>query len=305
VSNEVCVVGSVALDSVETPGGRADDQLGGSCSYFSLAAAFFAPVNMVGVVGRDFPDEKREFLASRGINMDGLDTVDGDTFRWSGRYHENMNVRDTLDLQLNVFESFNPRLPEACRKSDFVFLANIIPSVQAGVLEQFDSPLIVGADTMDIWIDDAREDLEALLKNVDLLSINDSEAVQLAGEANVVRAARRILDMGPDTLLVKRGEYGALQFSADDIFAVPAFPLETVVDPTGAGDCFAGGLFGSLAEAGEVNRRSLRRAVVYGSVVASFAVEGFGVEGLRQVEREDVERRFREFMALTDFHTED
>ncbi len=303
MSSSVCVVGSVALDTIETPAGRAPDVLGGSCSYFSVAASLFAPVNMVGVVGSDFPEDERKFLESRGINLDGLEVVEGKTFRWTGRYHEDVNVRDTLDLQLNVFGDFDPRLPDAYRGSELVFLANIQPGLQDAVLSQLDSVKLIGADTMDHWIEGSRPELEQLLSKVDLLSINDSEATQLSGESNVVTAARRILDMGPDTLLIKRGEYGALQFAADDIFAVPAFPLETVKDPTGAGDCFAGGLFGSLAEAGEVTKRSLRRAIVHGSVVASFAVEDFGLGRLKTLSREDIDGRFRQFMSLTDFHS--
>ncbi len=305
MSASVCVVGSVALDSIETPAGKAEEVLGGSCAYFSVAASFFAPVNMVAVVGRDFPEDAREFLESRGINLEGLSVADGRTFRWTGRYHEDMNVRDTLDLQLNVFGDFVPQLPESYRSSELVFLANIQPGLQASVLSQLDSVRLVGADTMDHWIVEQRPALEELLRSVDLLSINDSEAMLLSGERNIVTAARRILEMGPSTLLIKRGEYGALQFAADDVFAVPAFPLEHVVDPTGAGDCFAGGLFGSLAAAGTVDKASLRRAIVHGSVLASFAVEGFGLERLRRLSREEVDRRYRQFLALTDFHTWD
>lgn len=303
MSNSVCVVGSVALDSIQTPTGSADDVLGGSCSYFSVAASFFAPINMVGVIGSDFPEVERAFMESRGINLEGLEVVDGATFRWSGRYHENMNNRDTLDLQLNVFGEFDPKLPASYRDSDLVFLANIQPGLQTNVLSQLGSYKLVGADTMDHWITESRDDLVDLLKDVDILSINDSEAELLSGERNVVVAARKILDMGPESLLIKRGEYGALLFSANDVFAVPAYPLEHVVDPTGAGDCFAGGLFGSLAEAGEFDGRALRRAIVHGSVVASFAVEDFGLGRLKTLTREEVDQRFRAFMALTDFHS--
>ena len=305
MSASVCVVGSVALDSIETPAGTVREVLGGSCAYFSVAASFFAPVNMVAVVGRDFPDDARKFLEDRGINLEGLSEADGRTFRWTGRYHEDMNVRDTLDLQLNVFGDFVPRLPESYRPSELVFLANIQPGLQSSVLSQLDNVRLVGADTMDHWITEKRSELEDLLKSVDLLSINDSEAMLLSGERNIVAAARRILEMGPTTLLIKRGEYGALQFAADDVFAVPAFPLEHVIDPTGAGDCFAGGLFGSLADAGTIDKASLRRAIVHGSVLASFAVEGFGLERLRSLTRDEVDRRFRQFLALTDFHTWD
>jgi sugar/nucleoside kinase (ribokinase family) len=293
----------VALDDVETPGGSAKDVLGGACSYFSVGASFFAPVNLVGVVGKDFPEADRRFLVERGINIEGLEETDGDTFRWSGRYHENMNIRDTLDLKLNVFESFQPKLPASYRGSEFVFLANIQPTLQADVLSQLEKPEYVGADTMDHWINAAPKELAALLAQVDLLSINDSEACLLAGESNVVRAARKILGMGPRHLIVKRGEYGALQFSDKEIFAVPAFPLEHVVDPTGAGDSFAGGLFGSLAADGEVTSRTLRRAIVNGTVVASFTVEDFGLNRLRGLERKDIDARYRQFMAITDFQS--
>ncbi len=303
MSSSVCVVGSVALDSIHTPEANADDVLGGSCCYFSIAASYFAPVNMVGVVGSDFPASERDFLASRGISLDGLEEVEGKTFRWTGRYHEDMNVRDTLDLQLNVFGEFAPKLPDSYRDSELVFLANIQPGLQSDVLSQLSSVELVGADTMDHWISEQRDDLMGLLADVDLLSINDSEATLLSGERNVVAAARKILDMGPKTLLIKRGEYGALQFSAGEIFAVPAFPLEHVVDPTGAGDCFAGGLFGSLAEQQDFDGKALRRAIVYGSVLASFCVEDFGPGRLRQVTRDQVDERFRQFMALTDFHS--
>ncbi len=299
----VCVVGSVALDSIQTPSGEAMEVLGGSCSYFAVAASLFAPVNMVAVVGRDFPARERDFLAGRGINLTGVEEVDGRTFRWAGRYHEDMNIRDTLDLQLNVFADFAPRLPESYRDSAFVFLANIQPRLQNEVLSQLRAVELVGADTIDHWIKEKRADLEALLAKVDILSINDAEAMLLSGEANIVTAARRILAMGPKTLLVKRGEYGALQFGANDVFAVPAFPLERVVDPTGAGDCFAGGLFGSLAAAGALDRKTLRRAIVYGSVLASFAVEDFGLNRLRSLGRAEVDTRYRQFMALTDFHS--
>jgi sugar/nucleoside kinase (ribokinase family) len=298
----VCVVGSVALDTLETPSGKVDDALGGSCTYFSIAASYFAPVDVVGVVGTDFPAREREFLASRGINLEGLRTVEGRTFRWSGRYHEDMNVRDTLDTQLNVFADFAPELPESYRDCELVFLGNIQPRLQSQVLSQVRGPRLVGADTMNYWITDYRDELIELLARVDVLSINDAEAALLTGRRNIVAAARAILDMGPKTLLIKRGEYGALQFSVDDVFAVPAYPLETVVDPTGAGDCFAGGMFGSLAESGDHDRKSLRRAIVHGSVLASFCVEDFGPNRLRSLTREEIEHRFRQFMALTDFH---
>ncbi|MFP6626884.1 MAG: PfkB family carbohydrate kinase [Deltaproteobacteria bacterium] len=295
----VCVVGSVAFDSIETRNGGVEDVLGGSASYFAVAASFFASVNLVGVVGADFPQVERDFLESKGIDLEGLTVLDGDTFRWKGRYHEDMNIRDTLDLQLNVFADFSPDLPSSYRDNEFVFLANIQPGLQSQVLSQLSSRKLVGADTMDHWIAEDREDLARLLADVDLLSINDSEAVLLSGESNLVRAAGRILDMGPETLVIKRGEYGAIQFGGGDMFAVPAYPLETVVDPTGAGDCFAGGMFGSLARSGEVTRASLRRAIAHGTVIASFAVEDFGLDRLRTLGKDELEQRYDAFVALT------
>ncbi len=303
MASSICVVGSVALDSIETEDGVAENVLGGSSAYFATAASFFAPVNLVGVVGRDFPDAERDFLASRGINLEGLQTVDGDTFRWRGRYHEDMNVRDTLELALNVFADFKPELPASYKKSELVFLGNIQPTLQMEVLDQFSSPEISGADTIDHWITQERDAFVSMLGRIDMLSINDAEAALLSGKSNVVASAREILAMGPNNLLMKRGEYGVLHFASDDVFAVPAFPLEFVKDPTGAGDCFAGGLFGSLAESGELTRRSLRRAIVHGSVVASFAVEAFSLNRLKALTRDEIDERYRQFMALTDFHS--
>ncbi len=297
----VCVVGSLALDSVETSDGRATDILGGSAAYFAVAASFLAPVRMVAVTGADFPADEREFLASRGIDLDGVVELDGKTFRWTGRYHDDMNVRDTLDLQLNVFAEFSPELPAAYRTSELVFLANIQPGLQASVLSQLESCRYAGADTMDHWIEEDREELESLLANVQLLSINDSEAALLTGARNMVAAAERIRSMGPRALVIKRGEYGALLFSEDGVFAVPAFPLAKVTDPTGAGDCFAGGMFGSLATSAALDGASLRRAVVYGSVMASFAVEDFGLGRLRNLSRDEIDRRFEAFADLTRF----
>jgi len=303
MAKSVCVVGSVAIDSVDTPTGSASNVLGGACSYFSVAASFFAPVNLVGVVGRDFPESSRRFLGDCGINLEGLTEADGETFRWHGRYHENMNMRDTLDLRLNVFDKFVPTLPESYRGSEFVFLATIQPSLQAHVLSQLEAPTYVGADTIEHWIREAPAELAQLLSQVDLFTINDTEAELLAGERNVVKAARKILQMGPRHLIVKRGEYGALLFSSDEVFAVPAFPLEEVVDPTGAGDTFAGGLFGSLAADGEVTARSIRRAIAYGTVVASFTVEDFGLSRLTTLTRDEIDARLRQFIAITDFQS--
>lgn len=299
----ILVVGSVAFDTIETPhSGRADEVLGGSAAYFAVAASYFAPVKLVAVVGEDFPAHERDFLASRNIDLTGLTVAKGKTFRWRGRYHEDLNIRDTLDLQLNVFSDFSPVLPTSYRDSPFVFLANINPSLQGGVLDQLTrTPKMVACDTISHWIEGARAELVALLKNVDLVVINDEEARLLSRERNIVRAARKILDMGPKTLLIKRGEYGVLSFAPNSIFAVPAYPLEEVFDPTGAGDSFAGGFMGYLAQVNDLSEASLRKAIVYGSVVASFVVEDFSLRRLHTLTRDDIERRYRQFVSLTEF----
>ena len=294
------VVGSVAIDSVEAPGGRADDVVGGAALYFSLAASFFTPVRMVGVVGEDFPRPVLDDLCRRGIDLTGLEERPGRTFRWSGRYHEDVNLRDTLHLDLGVFGDFRPVLPDSYRDSRHVFLANIDPLLQASVLEQLRAPSVVGCDTMNHWIAESRPALERLLTRVDMLVINDEEARLLSGQRNVVKSAARILSMGPRTVLIKRGEYGIIQFAGQSVFAVPAFPLEEVTDPTGAGDCFAGGLMGELARSGDLSPAGLRRAIVYGSIMGSFVVEDFGPRRLLQLTRADIDRRYREFVALTD-----
>ena len=252
----IAVIGSVAFDTLETPAGRAEDELGGSATHFAVAASFFAPVHLLAPVGDDFPDEARRYLVERGIDCDGLEGRPGRTFRWHGRYHEDMNRRDTLHLDLGVFAGFVPTVPAAVRRAPYVFLGNIDPALQARMLDQFDRPGLVGLDTMNHWIAEARGPLEALLPRIDLLVINDEEARELAGTSNVVRAARRILDLGARRVLVKRGEYGAILFSPDSVFAVPAFPLEEVFDPTGAGDTFAGGLMGY-----QIGRASCRERV--------------------------------------------
>jgi sugar/nucleoside kinase (ribokinase family) len=295
------VVGSVALDTVETPQGRAEEVLGGAATYFSVAASFFAPVKLVAVVGEDFPRRELDWLASRGIDLAGVDVRPGRSLRWSGRYHEDMNVRDTLAFQANVFEAFAPELPAAYRDAPYVFLANIAPALQARVLDQVRAPRLVGADTMNLWIETARPELEALLARVPLLMLNDEEARLLSGERNMVKAARRILGLGPRGVMIKRGEYGVIYFSADTVFAVPAHPLEEVFDPTGAGDAFAGGAMGYLASSGDLSPAGLRRAIVYGSVLASFTVEAFSLDRLRALTRDDVERRYRQFVSLTAF----
>lgn len=294
------VVGSVALDTVETPKGRVEDAIGGAALYFSLAASFFTPVRMVGVVGHDYPRDMLAELEKRGVDLSGVETAAGNTFRWSGRYHEDVNVRDTLHLDLGVFAEFKPKLPESYRDSQYVFLANIDPVLQASVLDQLRAPKLVGCDTMNHWIAESRPALTSLLQSVGILVINDEEARLLSGERNVVRAAAKILEMGPTAVLIKRGEYGVIQFAGDSVFAVPAFPLEEVTDPTGAGDCFAGGFMGELARTGDHSPKGLRRAIVYGSVMGSYVVEDFGPRRLQQLTREDIDRRYRQFVSLTD-----
>jgi sugar/nucleoside kinase (ribokinase family) len=294
------VVGSVFFDSIETPHGKVDRALGGAATYFSVAASFFVPVKMVATVGEDFPEDEVEFLSKRGIDLSGVQRRVGLTGSWAGRYHEDMNQRDTLDLQLNVFADFQPQLPAGHRDAQYVFLANIDPKLQAMVLDQLAAPGLVGCDTMNHWITESRSDLERLLGRVSILVINDEEARQLSGERNVVKAARRLLAMGPKRVLIKRGEYGVIQFSANSVFAVPAFPLEEVFDPTGAGDTFAGGFMGELARSGDTSEAGLRRAIVYGSVLASFGVEDFGLARLRTLTHQEIEHRYRQFVSLTD-----
>lgn len=298
----ILVVGSVAFDTILTPHGNAEEVLGGSASYFAVAASYFAPVKLVAVIGEDFPERERAFLASRNIDLAGLSVAKGRTFRWTGKYHEDMNMRDTLDLQLNVFATFKPVLPPSYRDCPFVFLANINPGLQDGVLDQLTTkPKLIACDTISHWIEGARPELEALLKRVEMLVINDEEARLISGDRNVVRSARKILGMGPQTLLVKRGEYGVLSFSPNSVFAVPAYPLEEVFDPTGAGDSFAGALIGYLAASNDLSEANVRKGIVYGSVMASFVVEDFSLRRLRTLTRDDIERRYRQFVSLTEF----
>ncbi len=299
----VLVVGTVAFDSIETPFASAERILGGSAAYFAMTASFFAPVQIVGVIGEDFPKEYRDILSKRGIDLAGLKTEKGDTFHWRGRYHEDLNVRDTLELHLNVLSGFVPSLPQSYRDARYVFLGNIDPSMQIKVLDQLNNCRLVACDTMDHWIQGSLTELRNVLKRVEILVINDSEAKLLSGEHNVVRAARSILKMGPKVLLIKRGEYGVLQFSDSTLFATPAYPLEEVVDPTGAGDSFAGGFIGYLARTGDHTDRGLRHAIAYGSVVASFAVEDFGLRKIISLTMEEIEDRYRRFLELTDFHS--
>ena len=299
----VLIVGSVALDSVKTPIEEHSDLLGGSASYASVSASFFSPVNLVGIVGTDFPGAHLEYFRSRGVDLSGLQIVEGKTFRWSGEYMWDLNTRETRSVELNVFEQFTPRLPEGYADSRIVLLANIAPSLQAHVLDQAKDPGFVIADTMDLWINIARADLEALLKRVDMLILNDSEARQFTGETSLIKAGRKIIGMGPRFVAVKKGEHGCLLFSPTEFFSCPAYPLEDIHDPTGAGDTFAGGLAGYLASrvTGEVSFSDLRKAVVWGSVMASFNVEAFSLERLRTLVQPEIEARFASFRALAEF----
>ncbi|MBI4526901.1 MAG: sugar kinase [Deltaproteobacteria bacterium] len=299
----ILVVGTVAFDSIETPSGSAERVLGGSASYFAVAASFFSSVRIVGVVGQDFPQEYLDLFARRGVDLEGLAKKQGATFHWRGRYHEDLNVRDTMELHLNVLSGFVPNLPESYKDAEYVFLGNIDPSMQMEVMSQLREVRLLACDTMDHWIQGSRHELSRVLGRIEMLVINDSEARLLSGDHNIVKAARTILKMGPKRVLIKRGEYGVLQFSDSSIFATPAYPLEEVFDPTGAGDSFAGGFLGQLARSRDHSERGLRRAIVYGSVVASFAVEDFGLQRLLALSLPEIEERYRRFLQLTDFHT--
>jgi cytidine kinase len=299
------VVGSIAFDSIETPNGTVDDALGGSASFFSYVASFFTKPRLVGVVGEDFPDEHRRLFASRNIDTTGLTTAKGKTFRWKGRYHEDMNTRDTLEVHLNVFGEFNPVLPDSFRDSQYVFLANGSPQLQARVLDQVHGPKLVFADTMDLWIDTQRDQLLTLLPRLNGLFLNDSEAKQLTGESNLVRAGHAVRKLGPKVVLLKKGEHGAMLFSDDGVFVAPAYPSSNVIDPTGAGDSFAGAILGYLAAEDAGAKPDwpvrLRKAMAYGTVVASLTVEGFGLDRLKRTERREIDQRLEEYRKMLTF----
>ena len=301
------VVGSVAYDGVETPHGKVDRMLGGAATYIGIAASYFTSVKIVAVVGDDFASEDMELLAAKGIDLEGLERVPGKTFFWAGKYSPDMNDRETLRTDLNVFADFQPKLPAAYRAAPYLLLGNIQPALQRGVRAQMQKLQLTGGDTRNYWIRDYRAELEETLHEWDFLLINDSEARMLSGEHNLRRAAARILEMGPRTLVVKRGEYGAILFANGCHFMAPGYLLEDVFDPTGAGDCFAGGFIGYLAErgvemsGGAIDFQEWRRAVIYGSVMGSFCCEQFGVDRFRTLTREEVEKRYREFKACTDF----
>ena len=296
------VVGSVAIDNVETPVERRDNVLGGSATHFSIAASFFTEVRLVGVVGDDWPEQHTQMLNGRGIDTSGLQIVPGGkTFTWTGRYEPNMNDRETLDVQLNVFGEFDPKLPESYRQAKYVFLANGVPGVQSKVLEQVPGRRLVVADTMDLWINIMRDDLDALLKNLDGLVLNDSEAKLLTGTENLVAAGRAVQRMGPKFVIIKKGEHGAMFFGEYETYVLPAYPTDRVVDPTGAGDTFAGGMMGYLTEQDSFDAETLKTAMAYGIVAASFNVEGFGPERMQQITREDIEKRMTDYRKMLNF----
>jgi sugar/nucleoside kinase (ribokinase family) len=301
------VVGSVAYDGVETPHGRVERMLGGAATYISLAASYFTKTRLVAIVGDDFAEEDTEFLASRDVDLEGLERVPGKTFFWAGKYSDDMNDRETLVTDLNVFADFHPKIPASYKHDPYLFLGNIQPALQRNVRAQMNGLRLAGGDTMNFWIKDFRAELLATIAEWDFLLINDSEARMLSGHWNLKKAAQEILDLGPHTLIIKRGEHGAMLFRRDSFFVVPGYLLEDVFDPTGAGDCFAGGFMGYLAQqgfdlaAGHITRGDLSRAVIYGSVLGSFCCERFGVERFRTLTRAEIDARFEEFRAFTSF----
>jgi sugar/nucleoside kinase (ribokinase family) len=302
----ILVVGSVALDSIKTPFGEAKEALGGSATYFSYAASFFSPVKLVAMVGADFPKQHIELLTNKGISIDGLETSPGKTFRWSGLYENDMNAAHTLNTELNVFQAFKPKIPAHYASTPHVFLANIDPDLQLDVLEQIPTPKLVGCDTMNLWIGLKTESLNALLKKVHVFLLNDGEARQLTGITNLIKAGADLLKRGPKIVVIKKGEHGAILFTREFCFTAPAYPLEDVFDPTGAGDCFAGGFFASLVTSGKIwDETSLRRSVIYGTVMASFNVESFSLDRLKKLSQEDIFDRYDNFKKFTQFEPAD
>ncbi len=305
-SSPILIVGSMALDDVRTPAGEVKSALGGAADYSGVAASFFAPVQIVGVVGDDFPPEHLEFLASRGIDLTGVETVPGGkTFRWAGYYDFDLNIAHTLDTQLNVFADFQPKLPELHRQAQYVFLANIDPELQLSVLSQVENPLLTVCDTMNFWIEGKRDALIEVLKRVDIAFMNDAEARQLTGKLSIIKAAKAIQELGPKSVIIKKGEHGALLFHGDDHFAAPSYPLEDIADPTGAGDTFAGGFIGYVASQEDLSMATLRKAVVYGSVLASFNVEDFSLNRLRRLTPAEIAARYRAFQQIAFFEALD
>ena len=300
----ILIVGTVAFDAIETPFGKTDKIVGGAATYISLSASFFTKkLNLVSVVGDDFPKDAIDTLEKHNVDVEGLQIKKGEkTFFWSGRYHNNMNIRDTLDTQLNVLETFNPIVPDKYQESEFLMLGNLMPSIQKRVLDQMKKkPKLIVLDTMNFWMDHFLEDLKEALKEVDVLTINDEEARQLSGEYSLVKAAKKIQEMGPKYLVIKKGEHGALLFNNKKVFFAPALPLEDVFDPTGAGDSFAGGFMGYLQKTKDISFENMKRAVIHGSVMASFCVEKFGIERLIELTDEEVENRLQEFVDLVQF----
>jgi sugar/nucleoside kinase (ribokinase family) len=303
---DLLVVGSVGLDHVETPFGEIDNALGGAATFISLAASYFTkPVQLVGVVGDDFPEEHVKMLEDHMVELDYLEVVKGGkTFRWGGRYHYDLNVRDTLYTDLNVFENFNPKIPDKLKKNSFVILGNILPSLQQSVIDQLEGDNFVVTDTMNLWIETTYDDLIKVLKSTNALIINDSEARLLAKEANLIKAARIIREMGPEYLIIKKGEHGALLFHEETVFSAPAYPLESIFDPTGAGDTFLGGFAGYLHSSGDMSFDNVKRAVIYGSAMASFSVEQFSTKGLEDLDKLQIHDRFIDFRELCRFDDE-
>jgi len=300
----ILVVGTVAFDAIETPFGKTDKIVGGAATYICLSSSFYAKnLNLVSVVGEDFPSDAIQMLKNKSVDIDGLQIKKGEkTFFWSGKYHNDMNTRDTLDTQLNVLENFNPFVPEKYQESEFLMLGNLMPSVQKKVLSQMKKrPKLVVLDTMNFWMDLFMDDLKEALKEVDVLTINDEEARQLSGEYSLVKAAKLILSMGPKYLIIKKGEHGALLFNNEEVFFAPALPLEEVFDPTGAGDSFAGGFIGYLAKTNDISFENMKRAVINGSAMASFCVEKFGTQKLTEITKENVNARINEFVKLVKF----
>jgi sugar/nucleoside kinase (ribokinase family) len=295
------IIGSVALDSVETPFGSTADALGGSALYFGCAAVHFSPLSIIGVVGNDYPFAELEKLAARGVDISGVERVEGESFRWKGKYSYDLQNRETLDTRLGVFADFDPKVPDSLKESQFIFLGNIDPVLQLNVLEQMNSPKFVVCDTMNFWISSKREALLKLMPRIDMLMVNDAEARELSGDWNIHRAARWIMDHGPRMVVIKQGEYGAVLVNGDNTFYVPAFPLEKIFDPTGAGDSFAGGFMGHLARTDDISSENQRAAMVYGSTLGSFAVEKFSTNKLNEITLDEIEQRARKFADLVHF----
>jgi len=295
------VVGSVAFDSIETPFGKKDNVLGGSATHFSIAASFFSDVNLVAVVGEDFPTSSVKLLKSRGIDLSGLQIEKGNTFRWKGRYEFDMNTAHTIYTHLNVFKDFSPKIPDKYKSLKHIFLANIDPDLQLFVLKKLSCPKLVACDSMNYWIETKKQSLLRLLKKVDIFMANDAEVRELSGETNLVKAAKFITSHGPHTAIIKKGEHGVLFFSGNTFFSAPGYPLETIYDPTGAGDSFAGGFMGYLSQFNKIDKSKIRKAIIYGSVIASYNVESFGPSRLLKLKKSEISKRFKAFQSLTKF----